>query len=47
MICSQQKQKIHYDPHTRPHNLRVGDKVFIKIPRLKENEDSKLRHQYR
>ena len=25
----------------------MGDKVFIKIHRLKENEDSKLRQQYR
>ena len=47
MICSKQKQKIEYDRHTRPHNFRVGDKVFIKIHRLKENEDSKLRQQYR
>ena len=47
MICSKQKQKIKYDRHTRPHNFRVGDKVFIKIHRLKENEDSKLRQQYR
>ena len=30
MICSKQK-KIQYDRHTRPHNFRVGDKVFIKI----------------
>ena len=40
MICSKQKQKIQYTRHTRPHNFRVGDKVFIKIHRLKENEDS-------
>ena len=39
MICSKQKQKIQYDRHTRPHNFRVGDKVLIKIHRLKENED--------
>ena len=38
MICSKQKQKIQYDCLTRPHNFRVGDKVFIKIYRLKENE---------
>ena len=31
----------------RPHNFRVGDKVFIKINRLKENGDGKLRQQYR
>ena len=47
MICAKQKHKIQYDRHTRPHNLRVGDKVFIKIHRLKENEDGKLRQQYR
>ena len=47
MICSKQKQKIQYDRHTRPHNFTVGDKVFINILRLKENEDSKLRQQYR
>ena len=47
MICSKLKQKIQYDRHTRPHNFRVGDKVFIKIHQLKENEDSKLRQQYR
>ena len=47
MICSKQKQKIQYDRHTHPHNFRVGDKAFIKIHRLKENEDSKLRQQYR
>ena len=47
MICAKQKQKIQYDRHTRPHNFRVEDKVFIKIHRLKENEDSKLRQQYR
>ena len=47
MICSKKKQKIQYDRHTRPHNFRVGDKVFIKINRIKENEDSKLRQQYR
>ena len=47
MIGSKQKQKIQYDRHTRPHNFTVGDKVFIKIHRLKENEDSKLRQQYR
>ena len=47
MICSKQKQKIQYDRHIRPHNFRVGDKVFIKIHRLKENEDRKLRQQYR
>ena len=41
MICSKQEQKIKYDRHTRPHNFRVEDKVFIKIQRLKENEDSK------
>ena len=43
IICSNQKQKIQYDRHTRPHNFTVGDKVFIKIHRLKENEDGKLR----
>ena len=47
MICSKQKQKIQYDRHTRPHNFIVGDKVFIKIHRLKDNEDEKLRPQYR
>ena len=47
MICSKQKQKIQYDRHTRPHNFIVGDKVFIKIHRLLENEDGKLRPQYR
>ena len=47
MICSKQKQKIQYDRHTRPHNFRVGDEVFIKMYRLKETEDSKLRQQYR
>ena len=41
MICSNQKHKIQYDRHTRPHNFTVGDKVLIKIHRLKENEDSK------
>ena len=40
MICSKQKQKIQYDRHTRPH-------VFIKIHRLLDNEDGKLRPQYR
>ena len=43
MIGSKQKQKIQYDRHTRPYNFRVGDKVFIKIHRLNENADSKLR----
>ena len=38
-----QKQRIQYDCHPRPHNFRVGDIVFIKIHRLKENEDSGLR----
>ena len=47
MICSKQKQKIQYDRHTRPHNFIVGDKVFIKIHRLMDNEDGKLRPQYR
>ena len=47
MICSKQKQKIQYDHNTRPHNIIVGDKVFIKIQCLKENEDSKLRQQYK
>ena len=47
MICAKQKQKIQYDRHTRPHNFRVGDKVFIKIHQLKENGDGKLRQQYR
>ena len=47
MICAKQKQKIQYDRHTRPHNFRVGDKIFIKIHRLKENVDGKLRPQYR
>ena len=47
MICSKQKQKIQYDRHTRPHNFIVGDKVFIKIHRLLDNEDGKLRSQYR
>ena len=47
MICSKQKQKIQYDRHTRPHNFIVGDKVFIKILRLKDNQDGKLRPQYR
>ena len=47
MICSRQKQRIQCDRRTRPHNFRVGDKVFIKIHRLKENEDSTLRQQYR
>ena len=42
MMCAKQKQKIKYDRHTRPHNFRMGDKVFIKIHRLKENGDSKL-----
>ena len=46
LICAKQKQKIQYDRHTRPHNFRVGGKVFIKIHRLKENEDSKLLQQY-
>ena len=47
MICSKQKQKIQYDRHTRPHNFIVGDKMFIKIHRLLDNEDGKLRPQYR
>ena len=47
MICAKQKQKIQYDRHTRPQNFIVGDKVFIKINRLKENDDNKLRPQYR
>ena len=47
MICSKQKQKIQYDRHTRPHTFIVGDRVFIKIHRLKDNEDEKLRPQYR
>ena len=47
MICSKQKQNIQYDRHTRPHNFIVGDKVFIKIHRLKDNEDEKLRPRYR
>ena len=47
MICSKQKQKIQYDRHTRPHNFIVGDKVFIKIHRLLDNEDGKLRPQYK
>ena len=42
MICAKQKQKIQYDRHTRPHNFRVGDKVFIKIHRLKENGYSNI-----
>ena len=47
MICSEQKQKIQYDRHTHPHNFVVEDKLFFKIHRLKENEDGKLRQQYR
>ena len=47
MICAKQKQKIQYDRHTRPHNFIVGDKVFIKIHRLKDNDDDKLRPQYK
>ena len=47
MICSKQRQNIPYNRHTRPHNFIVGDKVFIKIQRLKENEDNKVRQQYR
>ena len=47
MMCAKQNQNIQYDRHTRPHNFRVGDKVFIKINRLKENEDGKLRQKYR
>ena len=47
MFCAKPKQKIQYDPHTHPHNYRGEDKVFIKIHRLKENGDSKLRQQYR
>ena len=47
MICAKQKQKIQCDRHTRPHNFIVGDKVFIEIHRLRENEDNKLRPQYR
>ena len=47
MICSKQKQKIQYDRYTRPHNFIVGDKVFIKIHRLMENDDGKLRPQYK
>ena len=43
MICSKQKQTIQYDRHTRSHNLRVGDTVFINILRLNKNEHSKLR----
>ena len=46
MICSKQNKNIQYDRHTRPHNFIVGDKVFIKIHRLKDN-DEKLRPQYR
>ena len=47
MICSKPKQKIQYDRHTRPQNSIVGDKVFIKIHRLKDNDYDKLRPQYR
>ena len=44
MICAKQKQKIQYDRHTRPHNFRVGDKVFIKIHHSMEivNYDSNI-----
>ena len=31
----------------RPHKFKVGDKVFIKIHNTGENEDTKLRKQYK
>ena len=46
-IRAKQNQKIQYDKHTRPHGLKVGDKVFVKVQGLRENEDIKLRQQFK
>ena len=45
--CSKHRQQIHYDRHNRPHYFIVGYNVIIKIQGLKENEDCKIRQQYK
>ena len=46
-IRVKQSQKLQYDKHTRPHGLKVGDKVFVKVQGLRENEDKKIRQPFK
>ena len=46
-IRAKLRQKLQYDKQTRPHGLKVGDKVFIKVQGLRENEDIQLRQQFK
>ena len=46
-VRAKEIQKLRYDRHTKPHKLKVGDKVFIKVHRMNEHEDMKLRQQFK
>ena len=46
-VRAKEIQKLRYDRHTKTHKLKVGDKVFIKVHRMSEHEDMKLRQQFK
>ena len=46
-VRAKEIQKLRYDRHTKPHKLKVGDKVLIKVHGIREHEDIKLRQQFK
>ena len=38
-VRAKEIQKLRYDRHTKPHKLKVGDKVLIKVHGIREHED--------
>ena len=46
-IRAKLSQKLQYDKHTIPHGIKVGDKVFVKVQGLRENEYIKLCQQFK
>ena len=46
-VRAKEIQRLRYDRHTKPHELKVGDRVFIGVHRVNGHEDMKLRQQFR
>ena len=40
-VRAKEIQELRYDRHTKPHKLKVGDKVFIKVHGMREHEHIK------
>ena len=44
--CAKESQKKNYDKHSRQHSFSKGNTVYIRMQKIKLNEDTTLRNQY-